>query len=162
MRNHPAERARQIESVKRAGYDSALGTWPGDPGGPSAEARLTEGPLYQTSLEDCEEYRAEDCAGPLSRGADGVYRCDIHADVFADVHNVDESEGDLPAEVTTPPRPYNPSARVGPDPAVLELEARGHEKTSRFFRKEARRLLDKATGLRRRAALIRRTARSRG
>ena len=40
MRNHPAERARQIAAVERAGHDPALGTWPGDPGGPTGEARL--------------------------------------------------------------------------------------------------------------------------
>ncbi len=40
MRNHPAEKARQIAAMERAGIDPRVGTWPGDPGGPSAEARL--------------------------------------------------------------------------------------------------------------------------
>lgn len=131
MRNHPAERARQIAAVERAGIDPRVGAWPGDPGGPSAEARLQgdnaaapnratrkherdavreyleevlEGPLYRSALEDCENYRPEDCAGPLSGGADGHYRCDVHADAYADVHDA----GPAPATV---------------DPATLEREA---------------------------------------
>ncbi len=44
MRNHPAERARQIAAVERAGHDPRLGDWPGDPGGPTGEARLRDEP----------------------------------------------------------------------------------------------------------------------
>ncbi len=55
MRNHPAEWARQIQAVERAGHDPALGTWPGDPGGPTGEARLTPElcPLCSAGVSDC-------------------------------------------------------------------------------------------------------------
>ncbi len=124
MRNHPAERARQIAAVERAGHDPALGTWPGDPGGPTGEARLTNA---AGSHEDCENFRPEDCAGPMSRGADGHHRCDVHADAYADVHDAGPS-----GDVTTPPArrvvEIDESGRKVPslpfDPIVLEREAR--------------------------------------
>lgn len=128
MRNHPAEQARQIAAVERAGHDPRIGEWPSDPGGPTGEVRLTN---VAGSHEDCENYRPEDCAGPMSRGADGHHRCDIHADAYADVHDVGR-EGELPPDVTTPPArrvvEIDESGRevssLPFEPIVLEREAR--------------------------------------
>ncbi len=32
MRNHPANKDRQIKAVRDAGHDPKIGSWPGDPG----------------------------------------------------------------------------------------------------------------------------------